>query len=190
MTMTASQAAETIGASILANLSVPDLYERAIRAAEGVVAADGPLVVSTGKHTGRSPQDKFIVSEPWSHDKVWWGSVNREISEEHYDRLRARLLEYVKDKQLYAQDMYIGAHEDHRRSLRVYTEFCLGQHLRPQPLPPTSGRRPGDFRAQLHDHQRAQLPGGPGDRGHAHGHGHPAPPAAHGDHHRRLRLRR
>src|SRR3954451_320015 len=110
------------GGSILANLSVAELYERAIRADEGVLAADGPLVVRTGQHTGRSPKDKFIVREPRSQDKVWWGEVNQEISEAHYDTLRARLLEHLKDRELYAQDLYIGAHEPHRRSLRVYTE--------------------------------------------------------------------
>jgi phosphoenolpyruvate carboxykinase (ATP) len=111
-----------IGGSIVANLPVAELYEHAIRAAEGTIAADGPLVVRTGQHTGRSPKDKFVVREPWSQDKVWWGEVNHEISEEHYDKLRLRLMEYVADKQLYAQDMYIGAHAQHRRSLRVYTE--------------------------------------------------------------------
>src|SRR3954447_6664027 len=85
------------GGSILANLSVAALYERAIRDHEGVLAADGPLVVRTGQHTGRSPKDKFIVREPWSQDKVWWGEVNQEISEAHYDTLRARLLEHLKD---------------------------------------------------------------------------------------------
>jgi phosphoenolpyruvate carboxykinase (ATP) len=107
---------------VLANLSVAELYERAIAAGEGTVAAEGPLVVRTGEHTGRSPKDKFVVRESWSQDKVWWGEVNHELSEEHYDRLRARLVDYVADRQLYAQDMYIGAHEAHRRSLRVYTE--------------------------------------------------------------------
>ena len=112
----------SIAGSIVANLPTAELYERAIRAGEGTIAADGPLVVRTGQHTGRSPKDKFVVREPWSQDKVWWGEVNHEISEEHYDRLRARLMEYVADKELYAQDMYIGAHLKHRRSLRVYTE--------------------------------------------------------------------
>ncbi len=111
-----------IGGSLLANLSIAELYERAIAAGEGEIAAEGPLVVRTGQHTGRSPKDKFVVREPWSQDKVWWGEVNHEISEAHYDRLRARLMAYVADKQLYAQDMYIGAHPSHRRSLRVYTE--------------------------------------------------------------------
>jgi phosphoenolpyruvate carboxykinase (ATP) len=111
-----------IGGPVLANLSVAELYERAISAGEGTVAADGPLIVRTGIHTGRSPRDKFVVREPWSEAKVWWGDVNHEISEAHYDRLRARLLDYLADRPLYAQDMYIGAHPDHRRSLRVYTE--------------------------------------------------------------------
>jgi phosphoenolpyruvate carboxykinase (ATP) len=103
-------------------LSGAELYEDAIRAGEGLLAAAGPLVVRTGKHTGRSPQDKFIVDEPSSHDKVWWGSVNRPIAEADYDRLRARLVDYVGDKVLYAQDCFVGAAPEHRRSLRVYTE--------------------------------------------------------------------
>src|SRR3954453_21611874 len=119
---TSPRPASTLGGTVLTNLSVAELYERALSAGEGMIAAEGSLVVRTGKHTGRSPNDKFVVREPWSQDKVWWGDVNHEISEEHYDRLRARLLEYVKGRELYAQDLYIGAHEAHRRSLRVYTE--------------------------------------------------------------------
>ena len=104
------------------NLSTAELYEHAIRNGEGLVSAHGSLVVRTGKHTGRSPQDKFVVDEPSSHDKVWWGSINQPLSEEHYDRLRSRLMEYVADRPVYSQDLYIGAHPDHRRSLRVTTE--------------------------------------------------------------------
>jgi phosphoenolpyruvate carboxykinase (ATP) len=111
-----------LGRKILANLSVPELYERAIGDAEGEIAAGGPLVVRTGLHTGRSPKDKFIVREPSSESKIWWGDVNHPISEAHYDRLRARLLEHLASKTVYAQDCYIGAHPAHRRSLRVYTE--------------------------------------------------------------------
>ncbi len=114
--------ASTLGRSIHANISTAELYEKAIRAGEGIVAAEGPLVVRTGKHTGRSPEDKFIVDEPSSRDKVWWGSVNHPISEANYERLRARLVEYVANRDLYAQDCFIGAAPEHRRSLRVYTE--------------------------------------------------------------------
>lgn len=122
MSMTVPARTGTVGGSVLANLPVAELYERAVREDEGTLAAEGPLVVRTGQHTGRSPKDKFIVREPWSEAKVWWGEVNQEISEAHYDRLRARLMAYLQDRRLYAQDMYIGAHEAHRRSLRVYTE--------------------------------------------------------------------
>jgi phosphoenolpyruvate carboxykinase (ATP) len=122
MAITSPAPGSRISGSVLANLSVAELYERAIAAGEGAIAADGPLVVRTGQHTGRSPKDKFVVREPWSEAKIWWGDVNHEISEAHYDRLRARLLDYVAARPLYAQDMYIGAHPSHRRSLRVYTE--------------------------------------------------------------------
>ena len=66
---------------IVANLSTAALYEAAVRDGEGLIAAEGPLVVSTGTHTGRSPKDKFIVREPSSEAKVWWGDVNHPISE-------------------------------------------------------------------------------------------------------------
>ena len=118
----ATAAPQRLGRTVRTNLSVAELYELAIRNDEGVIAADGPLVVSTGPHTGRSPKDKFVVREPSSAGKVWWGEVNQPISEEHYDRLRARLVEYVATRPLFAQDCHIGAHPGHRRSLRVYTE--------------------------------------------------------------------
>jgi len=109
-------------ARVLANLSVANLYERALRAEEGVLAAEGPLVVRTGQHTGRSPKDKFIVREPSSEAKVDWGDVNQPISEEQYARFRARLMTHLAERHVYAQDLYVGAHRAHRRSLRVYTE--------------------------------------------------------------------
>jgi phosphoenolpyruvate carboxykinase (ATP) len=117
-----SSAARGIGRTVHANLSVAELYERAARSGEGLIAADGPLVVRTGKHTGRSPRDKFIVREPSSAAKVWWGEINQPISEAHYDGLRARLLEHLAANDVFAQDLFVGAHLDHRRSLRVYTE--------------------------------------------------------------------
>ena len=104
------------------NLSTAELYELALRESEGILAAEGPLVVRTGLHTGRSPRDKFIVVEPSSEAKVWWGDVNHPISEAHYDRLRQRLMTYVRERDLFSQDLFIGAHPAHRRSLRVYTE--------------------------------------------------------------------
>jgi phosphoenolpyruvate carboxykinase (ATP) len=111
-----------LGRRVRANLPTAELVEDAIRAGEGLLAAEGPLVVRTGKHTGRSPQDKFIVDEPSSRSKIWWGEVNRPISEEHYARLRARLVAHCAEKDLYSQDLQIGADPAHQRRLRVYTE--------------------------------------------------------------------
>jgi phosphoenolpyruvate carboxykinase (ATP) len=116
------RAPRTIGHRVQANLATAELYERAIRADEGLIAAEGPLVVRTGKHTGRSPQDKFVVHEPSSESKVWWGDVNQPIDEAHYEGFRERLLDHLATRDVYAQDCFIGAHPDHRRSLRVYTE--------------------------------------------------------------------
>jgi len=104
------------------NLSTAELYEHAVRNGEAIISAHGSLVVRTGEHTGRSPQDKFLVREPGSAKKIWWGPVNRPISEPDYDRLRTRLMAYLADRTIYSQDLYIGAHPEHRRSLRVYTE--------------------------------------------------------------------
>ncbi len=87
-----------------------------------MIAAEGPLVVRTGKHTGRSPEDKFIVDEPASHERIWWGPVNRPISPAHYERLRARLVAYCADRDLYSQDCLIGADPAHQRRLQVITE--------------------------------------------------------------------
>ena len=104
------------------NLSTAALYEHAIRGGEGTVSAHGSRVVRTGKHTGRSPKDKFVVREPSSAGKVWWGEINQPLDEKHYDRLRARLMTYIAERPMFSQDLYIGADPHHRRSLRVYTE--------------------------------------------------------------------
>jgi phosphoenolpyruvate carboxykinase (ATP) len=111
-----------LGRRVRANLPTAELVEDAIRAGEGLIAAEGPLVVRTGKHTGRSPQDKFLVDEPSSTAKIWWGEVNRPISEANYDRLRSRLVAYLAERDLYSQDLLIGADRAHQRRLRVYTE--------------------------------------------------------------------
>jgi phosphoenolpyruvate carboxykinase (ATP) len=146
-TQTPPTAGTALGRSVRANLSTAELYEDAIRSGEGLVAAEGPLVVRTGKHTGRSPEDKFVVREPTTESKIWWGPVNRPISEAHYDALRARLQAYLAGKDLYAQDCYIGAHPRHRRSLRVYTEtawasiFARNLFRRP-PVEDLAGFRP------------------------------------------------
>jgi phosphoenolpyruvate carboxykinase (ATP) len=104
------------------NLSTPALYEEAIRRREGVLAHLGPLVVRTGQHTGRSPNDKFIVREPSSDGEVWWGKVNRPISDEHFESLHSRMLAYLQGRDLFVQDSYAGADPNYRLAIRVITE--------------------------------------------------------------------
>jgi phosphoenolpyruvate carboxykinase (ATP) len=123
----------------IADLSAPALYEEAIRNGEGVIAAEGPLITRTGHHTGRSPKDKVVVDEPSSHDDVWWGEVNRPLSEAHFASLEARLIDHLRGKQVYVRNGYVGADPAYRRSLRVISEYAwhnlFAQHLflRPQP---------------------------------------------------------
>jgi phosphoenolpyruvate carboxykinase (ATP) len=104
------------------NLSVPALYEEAVRRREGIIAAEGPLVCRTGQHTGRSPNDKFIVREASSEEKVWWSKVNRPIEPQFFDQLHQRLLNYVEGRELFVQDCYAGADPRYRLAVRVITE--------------------------------------------------------------------
>ena len=73
------------------NLGTAALYEEALRRSEGHLAAEGPLVCKTGQHTGRSPNDKFVVKEPTSEKHVHWGAVNRPIDEAKFDQLHKEL---------------------------------------------------------------------------------------------------
>jgi phosphoenolpyruvate carboxykinase (ATP) len=104
------------------NLTTPLLYEEAIRRNEARLSHLGPLVVRTGHHTGRSPNDKFIVQEETSEDLIWWGKVNHAMPEIAFDRLRQRMLAYVQGKDLFVQDCFVGADPNYRLPLRVITE--------------------------------------------------------------------
>ena len=104
------------------NLSSAALGEYAIRRREGIVAHRGPLVVRTGQHTGRSPNDKFIVREPTSDPNIWWGTVNRPMEAEQFEGLRSRLLAHLQGRDLFVQDCYAGADPDYRIPIRIITE--------------------------------------------------------------------
>jgi len=104
------------------NLSTPALYEEAIRRYEGLLSHLGPLVVRTGQFTGRLPKDKFIVREPSSESKVWWGKVNRPIAPDKFDALHHRLCAYLQGKDLFIEDCYAGADERYRLPIRIISE--------------------------------------------------------------------
>ncbi|MFQ5752562.1 MAG: phosphoenolpyruvate carboxykinase (ATP), partial [bacterium] len=104
------------------NLSTPALYEYAIRRLEGLMAHLGPLVVRTGHHTGRSPNDKFIVKEQTTEKNIWWGEINRPFDQEKFNNLHRRLLAYLQVKDIFIQDCYAGADPEYQISVRVITE--------------------------------------------------------------------
>jgi len=104
------------------NLSTPALYEEAIRRREAMLSHLGPLVVRTGQYTGRSADDKFIVREPSSEGRIWWGKYNRPIDEGSFDRLVVRLQAYLQGRDIFVQDAYAGADPAYRVRLRVITE--------------------------------------------------------------------
>ncbi|MGE0449096.1 MAG: phosphoenolpyruvate carboxykinase [Vicinamibacterales bacterium] len=106
------------------NLSEAVLYEHAVRREEGLLSAEGPLVCRTGHHTGRSPNDKFIVREPSSEAHIAWGGPNRPMDEVHFDRLHQDMLASLRGAELFVQDCYAGADARHRLPIRVVTEYA------------------------------------------------------------------
>jgi len=106
------------------NLSTPALYEEAVRREEGVIAAEGPLLCRTGQHTGRSPNDKFVVRESSSEASVWWGKVNQPMDQARFDALHRDLIKSLAGKELFVQDCYAGADPKYRIPIRVITEYA------------------------------------------------------------------
>jgi phosphoenolpyruvate carboxykinase (ATP) len=111
-------------AKVHRNLSVSQLYEHAIRHGEGLLGADGQFVVETGKHTGRSPNDKFFVREPSSEHHIDWGPTNKPFEAAKFDALYDRVTEYLKGKELYSLDCYVGADPQYQLPVRVITELA------------------------------------------------------------------
>lgn len=107
------------------NLLTAPLVEHAVQRGEGRLAKDGPLVVETGKHTGRSAKDKFIVRDAETENSVWWGSTNVGMTPEHFAALKADFLSALGAKDtLFVQDLYGGSQPEHRVRVRVVNEYA------------------------------------------------------------------
>ncbi len=104
------------------NLPVAALYERALSSGDAELAEGGALVVSTGAHTGRAPKDKYLVREPGSEGRVWWGAVNQPIDPAVHASLGERLRAHLGAADVYVIDAWAGADAAHRLPLRVVTE--------------------------------------------------------------------
>ncbi|WP_446698106.1 phosphoenolpyruvate carboxykinase [Aurantiacibacter sp. D1-12] len=111
-------------ATIHANLDSSALVEHALANGEGRLAKDGPLVVETGKHTGRSAKDKFIVRDAETENTVWWDN-NASMSPEHFAALKEDFMAALGDKEtLYVADLFGGSQPEHRVNVRVINEFA------------------------------------------------------------------
>jgi phosphoenolpyruvate carboxykinase (ATP) len=119
------------------NLTVPLLYEHAIRRHEGEIAAGGAFVARTGKFTGRTPRDKYFVEEASSKHDIWWGGFNKPVSETVFERMLERVRAYFQGKELFVQDLYGGADPVYRLNVRIVSDsawhslFVRNMFIRP-----------------------------------------------------------
>jgi phosphoenolpyruvate carboxykinase (ATP) len=106
------------------NLSPARLSEMAVVRGEAKLASEGPLVCLTGSHTGRSPQDRFVVGDAAIDGEIWWGEVNRRFERERYEALWNRVRQHLADRDLFVFDGYAGADPRYRLPVRVVTELA------------------------------------------------------------------
>jgi len=112
------------GPRVHRNLSVARQIETALLLGEAHLAANGALMAVTGARTGRSPKDKFIVDDAGTHKLVHWGKVNKAISSEQFGALLERVVEHLKDRDLFEQDLYCGADTTYQLPIRVISEYA------------------------------------------------------------------
>ncbi len=122
---------------VLWNLTPTELIEEAVKNREGVLADSGALMCDTGKFTGRSPKDRFIVKDDYTENTVWWGDINIPFEPEKFDALYNKMLKFLDGKRLYVRDAYAGADPKHRLNVRIidtqawHNLFCYNMFLRP-----------------------------------------------------------
>ena len=105
------------------NLLEPALMQEAVQRGEGEIGRGGAFLVSTGKHTGRSPQDKFVVREPSVEDTIWWEN-NKPMDPAGFAALKADMFAHLEGRELFVQDLFGGADPAHRLNVRVATELA------------------------------------------------------------------
>jgi phosphoenolpyruvate carboxykinase (ATP) len=119
------------------NLNPAELVEHAIKNQEGTLTDVGALMADTGKFTGRSPKDRFIVRDQETNNTVWWGDINIPFEESKFELLQAKMMDFLKHKKLYIRDAYAGADPKYSMNLRVintlawHNLFCFNMFLRP-----------------------------------------------------------
>ena len=106
------------------NASPAFLVEKALARSEGCLSDTGALCVNTGKYTGRSPDDKFIVDTPYSHDDIAWGKVNKPTTREVFDALYEKIVAYLQGRDVFVFDGYAGADPKYTKAFRVVNELA------------------------------------------------------------------
>jgi phosphoenolpyruvate carboxykinase (ATP) len=106
------------------NLSVEKLVEVATQKNEGMITSTGSLSVKTGKYTGRSPDDRFIIFDDLTHDKIHWGKVNKQLPTETFEKLSQKMKKFVDGKELYIFDGFVGADPENRLPIRVINDHA------------------------------------------------------------------
>ncbi|MDQ3634560.1 MAG: phosphoenolpyruvate carboxykinase [Acidobacteriota bacterium] len=109
-------------AKVYWNLNADELYKIIEERGEGTITKDGAVVVETGEHTGRSANDKFTVKEPSSEDKIWWGTVNKDFSQENFNAIKERMMKYIEGREIFVRDTYAGADPKHQLPVRIINE--------------------------------------------------------------------
>ena len=104
------------------NLHFATLMEHAVKNGEGHIGEGGTLIVNTGKYTGRSPKDRFLVKDENTKDQIDWNDINQPITTERFESLRDRMIAHYEGKPAYVRDCYVGADPKHRIKVRVLTE--------------------------------------------------------------------
>lgn len=105
------------------NLGPAELIEQAVQRGEGLLSASGALVVSTGKHTGRSPNDKFLAqTDGQEEEEIWWGKINQPLKAEKFQLVYQKMRAYLQGRDVFVQDVQVGAHPAHRTMVRIITE--------------------------------------------------------------------
>ena len=106
------------------NLSVQELVDGAVKKNEGIVTSTGSLSVKTGKYTGRSPDDRFIVYDDKTHDTVDWGDINHQFPVGKFDKIFEKMKKYVEGKELYVFDGFVGAEKESRLGIRLINDHA------------------------------------------------------------------
>lgn len=128
---------EIKNATVHYQLTPQELHAISVKNGMGETASSGALAINTGKFTGRSPLDRFIVKDKKTRDLVWWGDINIPFGEDAFAKLKSKVTDYLSGKELYARDAYACADENYRLTIRVINEypwsnmFAYNMFLRP-----------------------------------------------------------